>query len=150
MAIFGGLQAGPSSPPPPPPDQTRLCWGFYDEYVRVKGKELKTSALFNYCGSESLDWHPEPHTCAVFERTGEGEPPLAINGTFRSKQCARFCVLLGGQRRPSLSCLACSGIRTSQSFRMALERRHAASASSKTNFRVFSVLFFSCLPYSYN
>ena len=128
---------GPAPAPAPPPDLTRLCWGYFAPELNVGGVVLKTSVLMNYDTSK-LDWHPEPHTKAVFTSTvPTGTTTITINGTFRSEGCARFCTLTTGARLPNLSCLACAKIKSKMTFRNALQRRHATGKdSAKTNFQV--------------
>ena len=134
---FGAASSGPVAAPPPPPDTSRLCWGFHKPEIEVNGKMMKMNALFNYNTTE-LDWYAEPNTRAEFQSTTEGMPPIVINGTFRSRKCARFCTLLSGQRLPNLSCLECSKIGCSRSLRLALSRKNDNESrdSSKVNFKV--------------
>ncbi|MEC9253996.1 MAG: hypothetical protein VX863_04040, partial [Candidatus Thermoplasmatota archaeon] len=106
-AIFA-VTAGPS-PPPPPPALTRLCWGFHNPELEVNGRTLKTNPLLNYDTSK-LDWFAEPNTQEEFESTTTGQPPLVIDGTFRSKEpkCQRYCTVASGQRLPNLCCTVCA------------------------------------------
>ena len=75
----------------------------------MKGKMMKMNVLLNY-NTSKLDWYPEPNTRAEFQSTTVGMPPIVIDGTFRSRNCARFCTLSSGQRLPNLTCLECSKI----------------------------------------
>jgi hypothetical protein len=133
---FGAASSGRAPAPPPPPDTSRLCWGFHKHEIEVKGEMMKMNALLNY-NTSKLDWYPEPNTRAEFQSTTVGMPPIVIDGTFRSRNCARFCTLSSGQRLPNLTCLECSKIGSSKSLRMALWRRHDENRdSSKVNFKV--------------
>ena len=154
----GGLKqlfsptSGPAPPPPPPPDLTRICWGFYDGELEVKGQMLKTNVLMNYDTSK-LDWHPEPYTKATFTSSVDGST-ITVNGTFRSNRCARFCTLSTGARLPYLRCFECSKIKSTDSYRKALVRRHAEGKdAATTNFLVRGTStptntnhFFACPP----
>jgi hypothetical protein len=136
FGAFGAASAGQSPAPPPPPDTSRLCWGFHKHEIEVKGKVMKMNVLLNY-NTSKLDWYPEPNTRAEFQSTTVGMPPVTIDGTFRSRSCARFCTLSSGQRLPNLTCLECSKIGSSKSMRMALLRKHNESrGSSFVNFKV--------------
>lgn len=136
-AIFAAT-AGPPPPPPPPPDLTRLCWGFHIPELEVNGRTLKTNLLLEYDTSK-LDWFAEPNTQEEFQSTTTGQPPLVIDGTFRSKEpkCQRCCTVASGQRLPNLCCAVCAGIPARPSFRNALRRRHEESRDrTKVNFKV--------------
>ncbi len=136
-AIFSA-SAGPSSPPPPAPDLTRLCWGFHKSELEVNERNLKTNVLLEYDTSQ-LDWFAEPNTQEEFESTIRGQPPLVINGTFRSRapKCQRYCTVASGQRLPNLCCAVCANIPARSSFRNALRRRHEEPRdSTKINFKV--------------
>jgi hypothetical protein len=135
-AIFSAT-AGPS-PPPPPPDLTRLCWGFHKPELEVNGRTLKTNLLLEHDTSK-LDWFAEPNTQEKFESTTPGQPPLVIDGTFRSRvpKCQRYCIVASGQRLPNLCCAVCAGIPARPSFRNGLRRRHEEPRdSTKINFKV--------------
>jgi hypothetical protein len=148
LNLFRPQATSPSSLLPPPPDLTRICWGYHKPELKVNGVLLKTRLLLNY-PTEKLDWHPEPFTKLTLPRT-ESHPGLEINGTFRSENCSRYCVLLSGERRPDLSCGNCSSIGSAMSFRNALSRRANESAdSSKTNFQVGPWLCV-CVCFVYN
>ena len=136
-AIFSAT-AGPSSPPPPPPDLTRLCWGFHKPELEVNGRILKTHLLLEHDTSK-LDWFAEPNTQEEFESATTGQPPLVIDGTFRSREpkCQRYCIVASGQRLPNLCCAFCAGIPARPSFRNALRRRHEEPRDrTKINFKV--------------
>ncbi|MCS5670722.1 MAG: hypothetical protein NZ577_02580 [Vicinamibacterales bacterium] len=136
-AIFSAT-AGPSPPPPPPPDLTRLCWGFHKPELEVNGRTLKTNLLLEHDTSK-LDWFAEPNTQEEFESTTSGQPPLVIDGTFRSRvpKCQRYCIVASGQRLPNLCCAVCAGIPARPSFRNGLWRRHEEPRdSTKVNFIV--------------
>ena len=139
FGAFGAASAGQSPAPPPPPDTSRLCWGFHKHEIEMKGKMMKMNVLLNY-NTSKLDWYPEPNTRAEFQSTTVGMPSIVIDGTFRSRNCARFCTLSSGQRLPNLTCLECSKIGSSKSLRMALWRKH--NESSDSSFVNFKVSFF--------
>ena len=104
----------------------------------MNGRTLKTNLLLEHETSK-LDWFAEPNTQEEFESTTAGQPPLVIDGTFRSREpkCQRYCIVASGQRLPNLCCAVCAGIPARPSFRNALRRRHEEPRDrTKINFKV--------------
>ena len=63
----------------------------------MNGRTLKTNLLLEHETSK-LDWFAEPNTQEEFESTTAGQPPLVIDGTFRSREpkCQRYCIVASG------------------------------------------------------
>ena len=104
----------------------------------MNGRTLKTNLLLEHDTSK-LDWFAEPNTQEEFESTTSGQPPLVIDGTFRSRvpKCQRYCIVASGQRLPNLCCAVCAGIPARPSFRNGLWRLNEEPRdSTKVNFIV--------------